>query len=57
MKKVHNKARVHGSLILMAASIVGYIGVAIHSKNAVRKGESMSKLNEDFHRDYGLKHK
>lgn len=55
MKKVHNRARVHGSLVMMGLAIVGYIGVVIHSKNAVRRGESVEKLNYEFHRDYSFK--
>lgn len=57
MKKVHNRARIHGSLILMGLTIIGNIGVIIHAKRAAEKGQSLQKMNEDFHRDYELKHK
>ena len=57
MKKVHNKARVHGSLVLMGVFMVVFIGTAIEGKRAVKRGDSLVKRNEDFHRDYNLKHK
>lgn len=57
MKKVHNKARVHGSLIMMGLTIVGYIGVVIQGKRAAQRGETIDKMNEQFHKDWERKHK
>jgi len=56
MKKVHNKARVHGSLVMMALTILGSFGMVIHSKRALKRGESLDQMNIDFHKDYELKH-
>jgi hypothetical protein len=57
MKKVHNKARIHGSLIMMGLTIVGYIGIALKSRKAAQRGESIEKINEQFHKDWERKHK
>jgi len=57
MKKVHNRARVHGSLMLMGAFVFAFIGVAFMGKRAAQRGESLTTMNEDFHREYNLKHK
>ncbi|XP_054165853.1 UPF0389 protein CG9231-like [Oppia nitens] len=55
MKKVHNKARVHGSLLMMAMAIVGFIGTSFMAKRAIKRGESIEKINEDFHKNYRQK--
>ncbi len=51
MKKVHNKARIHGSLIMMGLTIVGYIGIAFKSRKAAQRGESIEKINEKWLRE------
>ncbi len=53
MLKVKNKARVHGSLIMMGLTIVGYIVTVVDAKRAVSRGETMEKYNADIHERYG----
>jgi hypothetical protein len=57
MKKVHNKARIHGSLIMMGITIVCYIGIAFQGRRAAKRGESIDKVNQQFHKDWERKHK
>lgn len=51
MKKVHQKARVHGSLILMGVTIIGLLYMARVGRKAAERGESIAQMNEDWHKE------
>ncbi|CAG2102408.1 unnamed protein product [Medioppia subpectinata] len=55
MKKVTNKARVHGALLMMAATAIGFFFTAIAGKRAIERGESVNQINIDFHKNYDHK--
>lgn len=52
MKKIHNKARVHGMFIMLGLATVGYIITVMEGKRALRRGESIDKVNEQMHERY-----
>ena len=56
MKKLRDKARVHGSLLMIVCGIFVAIGSIASGKRAAKRGESIEKMNEEFHRNYRLKH-
>lgn len=55
MEKVRNKFRIRVANIMMLLTIVGCVFMVISGKKAVEKGDSVQKMNQDWHAEYEKK--
>ncbi|CAH1406893.1 unnamed protein product [Nezara viridula] len=51
MEKARNKARIKLANYMMAATVVACIGMVISGKRAAEKGETIAKMNIDWHKE------
>nr|BAN21447.1 conserved hypothetical protein [Riptortus pedestris] len=51
IEKARNKMRIKVSNWMMAATVVGCIIMAITGKRRAERGESIAKMNEDWHKE------
>jgi len=54
MEFYRNKARIKISIMMMIATLAGCLSMIWSGKLAAERGESVYKMNEDFHRAYKL---
>lgn len=52
MEKVRNRFRILVANLMMLATLVGCIIMVMSGKKAVKKGESILKMNQDWHSEY-----
>lgn len=50
MDKARNKARIYTNLLMGAATILACIAMIISGKRAAKRGESVQKMNVDWHK-------
>lgn len=55
IRKVHDKARVHFSLITVGFTIVGLVWSIVSAKSELRRGESIEKRSIERQREYNEK--
>lgn len=55
MVATHQRARVHGAMILTLTTAVGAFGMIMYSKWAVKQGQTLYKKHERFQQDYSRK--
>ncbi|XP_065342519.1 UPF0389 protein GA21628 isoform X1 [Cloeon dipterum] len=56
IEKARNKARIRIANFMMVATIIGCIVCIISGKHAASRGESVHKMNLDWHRQYNESH-
>ena len=55
VEKVRNKFRIRVANIMMLLTMIGCILMVISGKKAVEKGDSVMKMNQDWHSEYQKK--
>lgn len=51
MEKARNKARIKLANYMMAATVLACLGMVISGKRAAERGETISKMNLDWHKE------
>lgn len=51
MEKARNKARIKIANYMMAATVLACIGMVISGKKAAERGETIAKMNVDWHKE------
>lgn len=52
LEKARDKCRIKSCNIMLVLTVIGCIVMVISGKQAAKRGESVVKMNQEFHRQY-----